>query len=162
MRIPPDNVEDGTNQHETGCCASIYDSFNLATAASTQILVRRIGMIAILLIRVWTVALAIIVYAFFAFNPLLLIPILLELIIFVWCLSCIGDMGGERRMCGVAFTRLHFDLYLLAILLFHITVIGGMYGRLPHIVISAIWVTMFFGMIIASFLSTRRPGYSSV
>jgi hypothetical protein len=71
-----------------------------------------------------------------------------------YLLHLIGRMCGERVVFHRTFTRWHFDLFLLGLVLWSLMLVGWFFGGLNHVTVNIWW-----GMEILEFLALWGVGW---
>jgi hypothetical protein len=103
-----------------------WHSYSLSPTLSAPILLRRTTIILILAIRTLLSILALILHRY---NPLSFVLALLVAVIGFFfiaaCLALIGDMYGTRVVCGMVWSRAHFDMFLALVVLVHCGMLAG-------------------------------------
>lgn len=126
---------------------------------------RRICMVGILAIRTFN---SIILTIHHGLGPSIIPSIILDIIFFffvAYSLHLIGEMRGERRVCGTLWSRWHFDAFLAVAFLIHVGFLGGFFVGMPATVGSALWITMGILIFLVSWVAWWDPepvGHSAV
>ena len=107
-------------------------SFSPLNCPSNDILVRRLGMCAILALDTFVSVLCVAAKVFsFSFIPRLILAVL-SFVSTAWLLHLVGRMIGERIIFRRTFTRWHFDICLLVLFLWNIALVGWFFGGLTR------------------------------
>jgi hypothetical protein len=103
-----------------------WHSYSLSPTLSAPILLRRTTIILILAIRTLLSILALILHRY---NPpsfvLALLVAVIGFFFIAACLALIGDMYGTRVVCGMVWSRAHFDMFLALAVLVHCGMLAG-------------------------------------
>jgi hypothetical protein len=103
-----------------------WHSYSLSPTLSAPVLLRRTTIILILAIRTLLSILALIYHRY---NPLSFVLALFVAVIGLFfiaaCLALIGDVSSTRVVCGMIWTRAHFDMFLALAALIHCGMLMG-------------------------------------
>ncbi|KAF3064348.1 hypothetical protein GL218_01110 [Daldinia childiae] len=141
------------------CWSFSWHAYSLHTS-DMRVLARRISMITTLGIRTALSILSIVFDAYNNFISGMVIGIIFSILGFLfvsWCLACIGEAEGTRRVCGMNMGRLHFDIFLFASSLIHIGSIIGFFTGMGDLGYIIFWYGMWILITVVAWIATRAP-----
>ncbi|KAF6821747.1 hypothetical protein CMUS01_11360 [Colletotrichum musicola] len=139
------SFKDRTCPNMRGCWSFSWEAYSLKTSDKAALL-RRICMIIILAIRTAMSVLSIVRDIIASQIVSLIIGIILAVIGFLfiaWCLACIGQAEGRRKVLGIMVGRWHLDVFLLVIAFIHAALLIGSFFGLGSAGGYATWLIMW-------------------
>ncbi|ROV97454.1 hypothetical protein VMCG_06838 [Cytospora schulzeri] len=135
-------------------------SWSLTKTANTQVLFRRVFMWTIILVRVVQTILIVSYNTFVSKVSSIVFGILFGILSFLlifWCLTTIDRAQGRRRVCGLAISRLHLDLFVASCAFIHLILLAGFWTFLGHISFNVVWFILWASITLYGFICTKAP-----
>ncbi|KAI1408310.1 hypothetical protein F5Y13DRAFT_172626 [Hypoxylon sp. FL1857] len=146
-----------------GCWGFSWEAYSLATS-DMAVLARRICMIITLGVRTALSILGVIFKAYSGSIGGMVIGIILAVLGFLfvaWCLACIGEATGTRKVLGISVGRWHFDIFLLASGLIHVGILIGFFTGMGNLGFLISWYGMWILIFAVAWITTWAPEQSN-